>query len=179
MWLVWRGSGHRTVARCEHLRILTGQPPIFDEQQRSDTWPKRNNETTFAFLNRIAGPFWDQPRQLVQTWAEHLPDAREYKDIRSRLRSGDDYAFNSAFLELYLHESFVAAGYDVTVHPPLAGTSRRPDFRIRRDDVDVYVEAIAPGPSYAGRRAAARVKELLNTVDAVNDRNFWLGSSPW
>ena len=156
--------------------MRTGRPLIFDEKERSDPQPRRNNETTFSFLNRIQGPFWEQPRQLVQNWADRLAEDAEYRDVRARLRADDDYSFNSAFLELYLHESFIAAGYDVTVHPSVAGTSRRPDFMIRRGDVTIYVEAIAPAPSDAQRRAAARVRELLHTVDTVDDPNFWLGT---
>jgi len=147
---------------------------IFDDARRSDPLPARHGESSFAFLNRITGAYWDHPRDLIQSWADRLPSPTEYADLRGRLRSGDDHAFNSAFLELFLHEMFIAAGYAVTLHPRVAGTSRKPDFLVQRDDTAIYVEAIVPGPSVAARAAANRRRTLFDTVNGVGDPNFML-----
>lgn len=146
--------------------------PIFDAGPRIDPSPALHGEPTFRFFNRVAGDFWDHPRQLVQRWADRITEPAEYADIRSRLR-GDDYQFRSAFLELYLHEAFVAAGYDVTIHPPTQGP-RHPDFLVVKGRSRVYVEAIVPGASKTTQAASARVQVLLNTLNGVADPNFYL-----
>ena len=148
--------------------------PIFDDGPRVDPLPARHGESSFAFFNRINGPYWDHARRLMESWADSVTVPADFADLRGRLRCGDDHAFNSAFLELYLHEAFVAAGYTVTIHPPVAGTSHRPDFLVERDATAVYVEAIVPGPSAAARAAANRRKTLFDTVNSVGDPNFML-----
>lgn len=105
-------------------------PPIFDSIERSTVHANDHEESSFAFYNRIAGTFWDATRACLQDWAGRLPDAA-YQDIRGRLRSGDDYEFNSTYLELFLHELMLRAGYEIEVHPE-SPSGRRPDFLITR-----------------------------------------------
>jgi len=145
--------------------------PIFDIQERTDSLPADHSESSYAFLNRVAGEFWEQPRDLVQAWADHVTYPADYSELRARFRSRDDYQFRSAFLELYLHEVLIRAGYAVTIHPEIPGTTRRPDFLARRDETAVYIEAIAPGAPDAQRRAASRRDVFFDTVNRVGDTN--------
>lgn len=159
--------------------------PLFDDFDRTDTAPSTHRESSFEFLNRIAGDYWEHPRALMQEWLDHMPSEQEYNDLRQRLRSRDDEQFRSAFLELYLHESLIRAGYTVTIHPAVQGTSRRPDFLAERDDLRFFIEAIAPGSTPAEKAAAQRRAVLFDTVNRLGDPNFmlWLdelkeGTSP-
>jgi hypothetical protein len=147
---------------------------IFDSGERDDAKPAQHSESTFEFLNRVAGLYWGHPRQLMQAWADRIPDAQVYKDLRHRFRSRDDEQFRSAFLELYVHECLVRAGYAVTVHPVVPGTSRRPDFLAQRNDERVYVEAIAPGTNPESKASAKRRAVLFDTVNRLGDPNFML-----
>jgi hypothetical protein len=122
----------------------------------------------------VEGPFWDDIRALIGDWFSRLcADAQ--KDVRARLRSSDDRQFLGAFLELYLHESLVQAGYAVTCHPEVSGQRRRPDFLAEKDGSSFYLEARFVSPSHsetvAGRRLAT-VYDALNTLDSPN---FFLG----
>lgn len=161
-------------AQCHAVGVPIERPPVFDEQPRTNALPAAHGEPTSTFLNRVAGDFWEQVRQLVQAWADHVDESGDYDDLRARLRSSDDHQFQSAFLELYVHESLTAAGYTVTIHPEVPGGTRRPDFLARCDGVGVYVEAIAPGPPDAARRAGARRDDFFDTVNKVGDPNFML-----
>lgn len=147
---------------------------IFDAVARTECQPARFEESTFVFMNRVAGDYWSHPRDLVQTWADHLHDDGDYADLRSRLRSGDDYQFRSAFLELYLHEVLVRTGHKVTVHPATPTSRRRPDFYAERDGQGFYLEAIAPGASPARQAAANRRNRLLDIVNDLPNPNFTL-----
>ena len=159
--------------------------PLFDNFQRTNAAPSTHQESTFEFLNRIAGDYWGHPRALIQEWLDRIPTEKEYNDLRQRIRSRDDEQFRSAFLELYLHESLVRGGYIVTIHPAVKGTRRRPDFLAERDDVRFFVEAITPGSTPAEKAAAQRRAVLFDTVNRLGDPNFllWLdalenGASP-
>src|SRR5699024_1387747 len=125
--------------------------PLFDSSEREDGSPGAHQESTFAFLNRVAGDYWQYPRVLMQERLDRVEHDDEYHELRKRLRSRDDEQFRSAFLELYLHESLLRAGYQVTAHPEVAGSSSRPDFLAQRDGVRFYVEAIAPGTSRSAK----------------------------
>ncbi|GAB3630648.1 hypothetical protein GCM10027421_00010 [Microbacterium shaanxiense] len=45
--------------------------PVFDAHERTDPTPSRNEESTFAFLNRVAGEYWMHPRGLIEDWCAH------------------------------------------------------------------------------------------------------------
>jgi hypothetical protein len=38
---------------------------VFSDRKRLDASP-RGRESAFAFLDRVAGPFWDRVRQLLE-----------------------------------------------------------------------------------------------------------------
>jgi hypothetical protein len=85
-------------------RLMEDRLPIFDNKDRHESSPASHGETSFAFLNRVAGEFWENPRRLLQEWANRLP-VEAYADIRGRLRESNDQA-RSAFLELYIIRTF-------------------------------------------------------------------------
>ena len=72
--------------------------PIFDDLQRTDGPSSEHGERIFDFLNRVAGDYWEHPRQLMQAWADRIHDSPDYNDLRQRFRSHDDDQFRSAFL---------------------------------------------------------------------------------
>jgi hypothetical protein len=81
--------------------VTSNRQPIFDATDRTDNRPAQHGEPSFEFLNRIAGNFWDHPRHVVQAWADNLAADADYRDLRARLQSRDDYQARSAFLELF------------------------------------------------------------------------------
>jgi hypothetical protein len=154
--------------------MAIARAPIFDLIKRTATAPAGHAEPAFDFLNRIAGDYWVHPRQLLQTWADRIADSSDYQELRQRFRSRDDEEFRSAFLELYLHECLVRAGYSVTIHPRVPNGSRRPDFLAERGDERFYLEAKSPGTAPAAKAAARRQAVLLDVVDSLGDPNFLL-----
>ncbi len=149
---------------------------IFDDGRRTDAAPAKHGESTYEFLNRVAGDYWEHPRALMQTWLNRISEDQDRKDLRQRFRSRDDDQFRSAFLEVYLHECLVSAGYAVTIHPVVPGSSHRPDFRAEGNGQVMFVEAIAPGTSAEAKAAAQRRAVLFDTVNQLRDPNFilWL-----
>lgn len=153
--------------------MTVSRPPIFSIKTRTDRSTGRHSESTFTFLDRIAGEHWEHPRQLMQEWANNLPE-KDYHDLVQRLRSGDDEQFRSAFLELYLHQCLMRTGHHVTIHPGTSASSRQPDFYAERDGAGFFLEAISPGSSPAAKAAARRRAVLFDTVDKLDNQNFIL-----
>ena len=97
---------------------------VCEDAHRSDPSPASHAESSAAFLNRVAGSCWDQVRHLVDEWVAHIPvDSRV--DIIARLKSAQDRQSTAAFWELYLHETFTRAGFDVELHPAVDGRVHR------------------------------------------------------
>ncbi|MEU4416201.1 hypothetical protein [Nocardia salmonicida] len=148
--------------------------PIFDDFERSNTAPAGHEEPTFSFLNRVSGEYWEQVRTLIQEWADRISVPKEYEEIRSRFCAANDFEFRSTFLELYLHQCLINAGYSVTIHPDTPGSTRHPDFLAERDGTGFYLEAISPGTSSAARGKAARTGQFYDAVNKVKNDNFFI-----
>lgn len=146
---------------------------LFDAIDRTDGSPAGHLETSFQFLNRVAGTFWAQVRELMQSWLDHVDEDIHYNDLRGRLRDEDRASF-SAFLELYLHEFFKAGGYDVTIHPDLPGTARRPDFLVEGHELSFYVEATMPGTAATAQGLSRRRQALLDSIQKCRNQDFFL-----
>jgi hypothetical protein len=147
---------------------------LFDEFERSDPSPASHVEDHFTFLNRVATPYWERVRNLLSEWVERLP-AEERSDSIARMRSTDHRQFLGAFWEVYLWITFELLGLDVTMHPALCGTERRPDFRIETPDGPVYVEATVASTSdseLARDRRRGQIYDTINSGLACPD--FWL-----
>lgn len=124
-------------------------------------------------MDRVAGPYWDQVRDLIEDWFSHLSlDVRA--DVLGRLRSKDDRQANGAFFELYLHECLLRMGYTVTCHPTVEGTNRRPDFLAEKGDGVVYIEARSASPSDLAVGATARANTVYESLDKIDSPNFFL-----
>lgn len=54
--------------------MVKSREPLFDDVHRDDTSVAGFQESTFAFLNRIAGNYWDHPRWLMQQWMDRIND---------------------------------------------------------------------------------------------------------
>jgi len=76
--------------------MVKSREPLFDDAHRDDTSVAGFQESTFAFMNRIAGDYWDQPRLMMQQWMDRINDDITCNDLLQRLRSGDDEQFRSA-----------------------------------------------------------------------------------
>ena len=54
-----------------------------------------SGESTYAFLDRVAGPFWDRIRRLIEDWVnDYCPD--DQAEMVGRLQSGIDINFTAA-----------------------------------------------------------------------------------
>lgn len=142
---------------------------VFDAGQRMDRSPARHAEPVAAFLNRVESQFFARVRDLIEEWFALWPIGKR-AHLKSRLRSDDDRQMESAFWELYLHESFRRSGFEVRVEPDIDQPAT-PDFHIVTPDASFYLEATVAGLSdaqVAAKRRATRVWDALNRLSSPN-----------
>ena len=98
--------------------------------------PMSPSETWYGFMCRSSDPVFARIRSLIEKWFAQFPTKR-HKDLKARIRSGDDRQFLHAFWELYLYEMLSRLGYLVTL-PPV--TCPNPDFLVRTPEGSFYLE---------------------------------------
>lgn len=152
---------------------MTDRSALFESYVRTDTSPSRFLEGSYAFLDRAAGPYWQQVRDVMADWLAHVPQ-RHRSDLRQRLANPVDQQFNGAYLELYLHEVFLRLGCNVEVHPEVAGP-RHPDFLVDDGSQRFYLEArqiLNQSDQHRARRN--RQSAMYDSLQGVNSPNFFL-----
>src|SRR4051794_32827988 len=96
---------------------------LFSDGPRTNPGPATHSEADFAFLDRVAQPYWERVRGELEAWFAAYPRNETGRDLRSRFRKADPAQHCAAWWELYLHRLFTLAGYDAEPHPRLVGTS--------------------------------------------------------
>jgi len=81
-------------------------------------------------------------RQEFHSWLTEVPEPWQSK-WRGRLESTLDHPHLSVRLELYLHHYFKSEGWAVDIEPEMSGSPNKPDFRVRRGQDSILVEAKA------------------------------------
>ena len=148
---------------------------MFDQVERTETRLKRENESTFSYLNVSARVPMTAARQVLEHWFAAYPDAGK-DDLRARFRSPIDSQFKSAFWELYLHELFSRLGFRLDPHPDIDGSSNHPDFLVKAgDEPTFYLEGIVAGlPSVKDAGAEARLGEVIDLVNKMEIPEWFL-----
>lgn len=147
---------------------------MFSNRLRTDGSPADHSESTAAFLDRIAGSYWDQVRELIEAWVSDLP-ASARGDVVGRLKDDDYGQLSGAFWELYLHQTFLRSGYDITIHPIVLGSERQPDFLVSDGTEAFYAEAKTLVGRAANKGESARKARLYDRINKINCPNFFLG----
>ena len=109
---------------------------LFDSIERRYLEAARHNENVYDYYNTSARADMTIIRNTLEGWFLNYPE-NEKKELKSRFKKD----FYSAFYELFLYELFSKLGYEITIHPNLPSSPKRPDFLICRDGLEIYVEA--------------------------------------
>lgn len=149
---------------------------IFDDIPRSGDDGAGYSEPHFPYLNRTGRPAGARIREVIEDWFTRYPHEHQ-AELRARLRSSDDEAFDGALFELYVHELLRRLGYCVEVHPAApTGASGRPDFLARRGgNAGFYLEArVARDESAADAASKARINQAYDALDRFESPDFFL-----
>jgi hypothetical protein len=144
---------------------------LFDNFSRTDVTPTRYAERTYDFLNRVAGPYWQRVRDLLDDWWRDHPNGTR-ADIRGRIRNSDDDAFAAAFAEMYIYQVLRRVSDSVEEHPQ-GPTGRRPDFLARSAaDGDLFVEVTSTAPSDQDKAQSRRLAAIYDVVNSIHFDDF-------
>lgn len=149
---------------------------VFDQFERTDYSPKRNNESNFAFYNRSSRAAFVRVRALIEDCVSRYPE-QEINELLARLRSNDDQLFQSVIFELVLHDMLIRQGFTLEPHPALPnGSSKRPDFLVTdQDGVSFYLEAVlASENNQQDAGGEARKGAVFDTLNQNPHQNFMI-----
>jgi hypothetical protein len=148
---------------------------LFDQIERAETRIKRENESTFSYMNLSTRAPLTAAREVLEQWFAAYPDSGK-ADLRARFRSPIDSQFKSAFWELYLHELFLRLGFRLEPHPDIEGSSNHPDFLVKAgDDPKFYLEAVVAGlPSMQDAGADARLAVVIDLINEMEIPEWFL-----
>ena len=104
---------------------------LFDSTERIYLEAARHNENVYDYYNTSARTDIAIIRNTLENRFLNYPE-NEKKELKNRFKKD----FDSAFYEL-----FSKLGYEITIHPDLPSSPKRPDFLICRNDLEIYVEA--------------------------------------
>jgi hypothetical protein len=144
---------------------------LFPAVPRTDLTAGMQGEPAYAFLNRSGDPHVAEIRDLMSAWLSRVP-AEHLPDLRGRLQGKDNAQFESAFWELYLHEAYLRSGYAVTIHPPLTGTGRHPDFLLEGQGTRFYLEAVQACATADDTRQSKLLADVRGLLDEIAPRGF-------
>lgn len=134
--------------------------------------PKRPTESDFQFLSRAQGEPWQNLRDLLESWYRHFPDDND--DLRNRFRTPSRAQHVGAWWELYIFSLFRRLGYEITVHPNMTGTTKNPDFLVRRDSLEAVIECAVMLDEDRWTDSDG-VSWVLECIDSAQNANFRLG----
>jgi|SRR5690348_3839753 len=153
---------------------MTSQIPVvlrlFGDRERTDSGPGKHGENTYQFLDRSARANVAVVRELLERWFSEYP-APGQVDLRNRLKTD----FHAAFWELFLHAYFSANGFTVQLHPAVSGSSKRPDFFVKKGDCEFLLEATVTRDESVEDEGQRRVRNLLyDAINTIESPNFFL-----
>jgi hypothetical protein len=109
---------------------------LFDDTERSYEGFALHNESTYDYYQRSARKDISTIRNTLNEWFQSYPD-NEKKELKNSFVEH----FDNCFFELFLFHLFEKLDFQVKVHPKLTNSSRRPDFLIKRNNLEIYIEA--------------------------------------
>ncbi|WP_407498112.1 hypothetical protein [Elizabethkingia anophelis] len=138
---------------------------LFDEIQRTFLKEASANEEPYDYYNRSARKDITIIRELLEDWFSNLPHSEKF-ETKKRFKK----SFDSVFYELFLYNFFKKLGFSIIIHPVIKGSSKKPDFLIKNNDLEIYIEAkICKDKSHeveATENLKQRFYDTLNKIES-------------
>lgn len=143
---------------------------LFDSFERTCLEFAKHNDNTYEYYNNSARTDMSKVRDTLERWFHNYPE-EEKKELKNRFKKD----FDSSFYELFLHELFCKLGYDITIHPDLPSSPKKPDFLISKDNLELYIEAkVVKGKTMEQEAFERKRNELYDNLNKLNTKDFFL-----
>lgn len=147
---------------------------LFGEYDRIDQAPKRHKESSYSFLDRIKNPYCERLRSLLEMWFEEYPP-REAPDLANRFKSDLRRQHFPAWWELYIFSLFKKLGFNIDVHPTIAGSTNQPDFSMQRNGLEFYIEAATFFSEIEDDHQMDLNNAIYDAINTLSNPNFFVG----
>ena len=144
---------------------------LFDNISRDFFGSSDMNEPTYNYYNRSSRKDIAIIRDTLENWFSEIPDSE-----KSSIRSSFKKSFDDSFYELFLYNLFKKLGYKVKIHPSIEGTTKKPDFLIEKDGVEIYVEAKISKDKNSKEEALERMtNQFYDSMNKLRSNDFMIG----
>jgi len=109
---------------------------LFENIQRYSKDPAQYCEQVFDYYQRSDREDIQRIRNILNSWFEGYPD-EEKSELLSRFKK----TFYDCFYELFIYTLFKSLGFEIEIHPTVPDSLKRPDFLIKKQDLEIYIEA--------------------------------------
>lgn len=143
---------------------------LFDKTSEVIKGPSSNNENPFNYYHKSNRKDMALIRKTLEKWFLEYPEA-EKVELKNRFKKDMD----SAFFELFLYQMFKKLGFEITIHPEIKDSRKRPDFLISKNDFEAYAEAkICYDKSEAEMAFERRRNEFYDKLNKARIKGFLL-----
>lgn len=142
---------------------------LFETFKRTDSSFMDYRENPFDFYNRSSSAEVATIRELIEDWYKDYPHSGK-KHLHG-LFKGD---FDAAFFELFMFTLFNRNNFTVSLHPELYLKSTKPDFCLKRNYLEWYVEAKIVKNVSEGEEKKNRVMDAIeHELNKIKSPNFF------
>ena len=146
---------------------------LFSVGERRDARHSGHAESSFAFLDRVAQPYWARIRDELDGWFDAFPAGEPAKDLRNRFRKDDPRQHYAAWWELYLYTFLRRSGFEVEVHPDVRGSNAHPDFLARSERRAFYIEAATTFSGIQDDEEHSSLEpQIMDAIERVQSETF-------
>ena len=143
---------------------------LFDDIERMDNSPANLNEDLYGYYLRSAREDIAFIRAELERWFLYYPEEHKGEFLNSFKTH-----FYDCFYELFLFRLFSMLGFAIEVHPKIPNSSSRPDFLIKRDNLELYIEAkIDKGKSHKEEAEERKKREFYDELNKVDSKDYYL-----
>lgn len=143
---------------------------LFEQKERTYTGPSNHNENPYDYYDRSARKDISIIRETLNEWFSKYPN-----DEKLELKNSFKKKFDDCFYELFLYQLFTKLGFDIQVHPDLPNTSKKPDFLLKKGDLELYAEAkIVKNKSHKQEAVDRKINEFYDNISKLDSKGFLL-----
>jgi hypothetical protein len=143
---------------------------LFDDTTEFIDGPSKHNTNPYEYYQKSSREDVNTVRKLLEFWFSEFP-FKERKELKNRFKK----EFHIAFYELFLFILFKNQGFEIEIHPILKSSTKRPDFLIKKNGVECFVEAkVCNDKSKAQVGFERKQNQLFDEINKIRIKGFLL-----
>jgi hypothetical protein len=141
---------------------------LFEDKHRTRQQPMKRGERLYSFYDESGRAGYDEFRSKINSWLGEFPET-DQRELVQRMSKGSDGEFQAALTELLTHATLRKLGFDLSVHPAVTGTTKRPDFGILKNtETAGLVEVTTTNVAESNRQKENREAVIYNAIDTCS-----------